>query len=558
MKVTPAHDPNDYQTGLRHDLPMINLLNPDGTYNENAGEHYAGLDRHGGPQAGRRRPEGRTACWSRTSPTRPALNYSDRSKTPIEPYLSDQWFVRMGDDPDGAPGFAQQAMDAVTSGKVQDPPPSATPRATSTGSPRSATGASAGSSGGATASPSGSASTCSEDDLKLAFGGRADVSWRRGRDRRLARSAPRHDLAADALGDGPHARRKTPTSSTPGSARPSGRIRPSAGPSETPELTKYYPTSVLSTARDIITLWVARMVIFGQFNMGDVPFRDVYIHPVIQDGDGKRMSKIGRQRHRPGRHHRDLRRRRPALHAGPRRDRDAGPADARRARLERCRRRPAPINTSEVEVREGRTFPNKFWNAARFALMNLEGYEPGAASTRRRCPVEDRWILGRPRRDGRRDDRRPGGLPVRRGDPSGSATSPGASSATGTSSSSRTRLRDPETRPDGPARAGGGAGRPLPAAAPDHAVSSPSRSGRPWASSPRVEALPEPIDAAASVCIAPWPVPGGAWTDAEARATWPSGRRRSRRSATSGPSGTSPGRQDRADRSWPRGSSPTG
>ncbi len=117
VKVTPAHDPNDYQTGLRHNLPMINLLNPDGTFNENAGAAYAGLER----REVRKRVVADLEAQGFLVKVEPYVNrvgYSDRSKTPIEPYLSDQWFVRMGDNPDGSPGFAQQAMDAVTSGKV--------------------------------------------------------------------------------------------------------------------------------------------------------------------------------------------------------------------------------------------------------------------------------------------------------------------------------------------------------------------------------------------------------------------------------------------------------
>ncbi len=117
VKVTPAHDPNDYQTGLRHGLPQINLLNPDGTYNENAGV-YAGLDR----RVVRKRVVADLESQGllvKVEPYATRLNYSDRSKTPIEPYLSDQWFVRMGDDDDGKPGLAQIAMDAVTSGRIK-------------------------------------------------------------------------------------------------------------------------------------------------------------------------------------------------------------------------------------------------------------------------------------------------------------------------------------------------------------------------------------------------------------------------------------------------------
>ncbi len=120
VKVTPAHDPNDYQAGLRNQLPMINLLNPDGTYNEHAGA-YAGLDRIVVRKRVVKDLEAQELL-ERVDSYLVRLNHSDRSKTPIEPYLSDQWFVRMADEPDGSPGFAQQAMDVVTSGSDEDPP----------------------------------------------------------------------------------------------------------------------------------------------------------------------------------------------------------------------------------------------------------------------------------------------------------------------------------------------------------------------------------------------------------------------------------------------------
>ncbi len=117
VKVTPAHDPNDYACGLRHKLPMINILNPDGTINENGGK-YSGLDRAKAREAVTEDMEALGFFDGREDREIP-LKFSDRSKTSIEPLLSDQWFVKMSDRDDGKPGFAQMAMDAVTSGKVK-------------------------------------------------------------------------------------------------------------------------------------------------------------------------------------------------------------------------------------------------------------------------------------------------------------------------------------------------------------------------------------------------------------------------------------------------------
>src|SRR5262245_17098322 len=119
VKVTPAHDPNDYACWVRQNgkIDIINILNPDGTLNENAGE-FKGLDRYKARDAVTKKMEELGFYEGKEDRTIP-LKFSDRSKTPIEPYLSDQWFVKMGDRDDGKPGLAQMSMDAVTSGKVQ-------------------------------------------------------------------------------------------------------------------------------------------------------------------------------------------------------------------------------------------------------------------------------------------------------------------------------------------------------------------------------------------------------------------------------------------------------
>ncbi|HEV3237491.1 MAG TPA: valine--tRNA ligase [Gemmataceae bacterium] len=418
VKVTPAHDQNDYACGQRHKLPMINILNPDGTINENGGP-YAGLDRYVAREKVTEDME-KLGLFEGKEERDIELAHSDRSKTPIEPYLSDQWFVRMAD-------LAQAAMDAVTDGRVQfHPERYARTYLDWLGEKRD-----------------WCISRqlwwghripiwyvrCPESELKKAFAGRADVTWRFDEENDQYLICALEDLPSDALG-GKYQLEQDPDVLDTWFSSALWPHSTLGWPGQTPELAYYYPTSVLVTSRDIITLWVARMVMTGLYNLGKVPFHHVYIHPKILDGFGETMSKSKGNGIDPldiiERYGADALRFGMAMLATETQDSRMPVANVcphcqtlvpvkqehmymrtRKVTCPHCKKPfrpggPWPTEDSELSTAKqaserfevGRNFANKLWNAARFLLLNLEGYEPAAIDPDN-SPLEDRWIISR-------------------------------------------------------------------------------------------------------------------------------------------------------------------
>ncbi len=499
VKITPAHDPNDYDVWKRHrgEIGIVNILNPDGTLNENAGP-YAGLDRF----EARRRvvADLETRGFLESVEDREIeIGHSDRSKTPIEPYLSKQWFVRMGDVRGGilcgvgtdkqfrAPGLAQAAIDATapdyrspSDRRLEFHPDPERYRGTYVswlGEKRDWCISRQLWWGHRIPIWSGTFDeTCLRDVLEKLppAAGDAMAAWAADVEGEphdpfeVVRSAAAKGSGGDAaarfdllvcLRDAAAEESFGPALEAIGLARdpdvldtwfssalwpfstlgwpdpataPVGRGEPPLGDVNGYGdcLSYYYPGSCLVTARDIITLWVARMQLMGLYLLGDVPFTECFIHANIQDGKGERMSKSKGNGIDPAdiiqEYGADAMRyvlcdmqtgtqdiRLPVQAVSPYTGKPVDLATAKHGRtiftyldpetgkefdvLGTIKDLPtAKVLSERFEV--GRAFCTKLWNAARFAMMSL-GEEREGDDFRpfrfEELEVEDRWILAR-------------------------------------------------------------------------------------------------------------------------------------------------------------------
>ncbi len=346
LKVTPAHDPNDFEIGRRHDLEQVSVIGEDGRMTAEAGERFAGLTVMEARTAvvDALREEGRIVAEADYEHEVP---YSHRSGKRIEPLISLQWFMRMDE-------LAEPAIEAVLDGRVRIVPDNhrrvyldwmrnIRPWCVS---------------------------------RQLWWGHRLPVYYCQTCDHIHVAAAPPESCEAC----GGELRQDEDVLDTWFSSA----LWPFATlgwPAQTSELRAFYPTKVLSTARDILFLWVARMIMMGLRFAGEVPFAEVYIHSVIQAPDGRRMSK--------------------SLGTGidPLDEIDRHGADAVRFGL-LAMSSSQDVRYSAEKVQQGQALANKLFNAARFVLLRLSaslGAEAAQALQPAPRPrtVEDRWILSR-------------------------------------------------------------------------------------------------------------------------------------------------------------------
>ena len=428
VKITPAHDPNDYEVGIRQQLRMINILNPDGTLNQAAGQ-YEGLPM----KKARTRVVAdleAAGLLLQVEDRVIELAHSDRSKTPIEPYLADQWFISMAD-------LAEPALDAVRQKKIAIHPERYAKSYLDWLGEKRDWPVSRQLWWGHQI-PIWHVSDVTRQEIEDTFSHDTAVAWTPDGDdsddhhpRGWFVCSANENLGVDAINGKPLVRDPDVLDTWFSSALwPHSTL---GWPEETDLLKRCYPTSTLVTSRDIITLWVARMVILGIFNTGEIPFHNVSIHPKILDRYGETMSKskgngvdpldvislLGADALRFGMatmatETQDVRM--PVEFQCPtctaRIDQTTQNRTKPKISCPKCNQAfrtqwatdaadlalPRGAAVSE-RFEAGRNFSNKLWNATRFVLMHLQdsglSAGPPELDNITEFPLEDRWLLSR-------------------------------------------------------------------------------------------------------------------------------------------------------------------
>ena len=342
VKVTPAHDPNDFEMGLRHNLEQVVVINADGTMGEGAGK-YKGLDRYEcRKQLVQELAEiGALVC---TEKHEHAVGHCSRCKTTIEPLVSKQWFVRMED-------LAKPAIAAVKDGRIRFVPERFTKIYENW--------------------LENIRDWCISRQL---WWGHRIPAWHC--EDCGETSVSREDITACMHCGSTHIHQDEDVLDTWFSSA-LWPFETLGWPEDTKDLRHFYPTATLVTGYDIIFFWVARMVMMGLRFGGDVPFRDVFIHGLVRDSEGRKMSK--------------------SLGNGidPVEVIEKYGADTLRFMLITGNTPGNDMRFYWERVEAARNFANKIWNASRYMLMNLEGADDAFVPEESDYTLADRWILTR-------------------------------------------------------------------------------------------------------------------------------------------------------------------